>query len=145
MSADTPHGLGPIRANPAPLSPTATPAAVHVLVVDDEPGFRQSLARLLSSRGFRVGTAEDGLSGLAYIEESEPEVVLVDMQMPKMDGFSLLARAKERGARCEIIMMTANDEERHRDAAKLRGVSVFLSKPFAIEQLLTEVDTILNA
>jgi DNA-binding response OmpR family regulator len=72
--------------------------------------------------------------------------MVLDLVMPRRSGLTVLDRIHRTAMRSTpVIMMTANDEQRHRDAAKLRGVSVFLSKPFAIEQLLSEVDTILNA
>ena len=108
----------------------APSAPVHVLVVDDDPGLRRSLARVLSARGFRVGTAEDGVGGLAYLDENGPDVALVDMQMPNMGGFDLLTRAKEKGSPAEIIMMTAHAGVDAAVEAVKGGAYHFLTKPF---------------
>jgi DNA-binding response OmpR family regulator len=115
-------------------------------LVDDDPELLESVRIALVMRGYEVLTACDGAEALARVERDRPDLMVLDLVMPRRSGLTVLDRIRATAMRSTpIIMMTANDEERHRDAAKLRGVSVFLSKPFAIEQLLTEVDTILNA
>jgi DNA-binding response OmpR family regulator len=121
-------------------------AKKRVLLVDDDPELLESVRIALVMRGYEVLTACDGAEALARVERDRPDLMVLDLVMPRRSGLTVLDRIRATAMRSTpIIMMTANDEERHRDAAKLRGVSVFLSKPFAIEQLLTEVDTILNA
>ena len=124
----------------------ATIAKKRVLLVDDDPELLESVRLALMMRGYEVLTACDGAEALARVERDRPDLLVLDLVMPRRSGLTVLDRMRCTAMRSTpIIMMTATDEERHRDAAKLRGVSVFLSKPFAIEQLLTEVDTILNA
>ncbi len=121
-------------------------AKKRVLLVDDDPELLESVRIALMLRGYEVLTACDGAEALARAERDRPDLMVLDLVMPRRSGLTVLDRIRCTALRSTpIIMMTATDEERHRDAAKLRGVSVFLSKPFAIEQLLTEVDTILNA
>jgi len=121
-------------------------AKKRVLLVDDDPELLESVRLALILRGYEVLTACDGAEALARVERDRPDLMVLDLVMPRRSGLTVLDRMRCTALRSTpIIMMTATDEERHRDAAKLRGVSVFLSKPFAIEQLLTEVDTILNA
>jgi DNA-binding response OmpR family regulator len=121
-------------------------AKKRVLLVDDDPELLESVRIALTMRGYEVLTACDGAEALARVERDRPDLLVLDLVMPRRSGLTVLDRMRCTAMRSTpIIMMTATDEERHRDAAKLRGVSVFLSKPFAIEQLLTEVDTILNA
>jgi|SRR5580698_3060676 DNA-binding response OmpR family regulator len=121
-------------------------AKKRVLLVDDDPELLESVRIALMLRGYEVLTACDGAEALARAERDRPDLMVLDLVMPRRSGLTVLDRMRCTALRSTpIIMMTATDEERHRDAAKLRGVSVFLSKPFAIEQLLTEVDTILNA
>jgi DNA-binding response OmpR family regulator len=121
-------------------------AKKRVLLVDDDPELLESVRIALTMRGYEVLTACDGAEALARVERDRPDLLVLDLVMPRRSGLTVLDRMRCTAMRSmPIIMMTATDEERHRDAAKLRGVSVFLSKPFAIELLLTEVDTILNA
>ena len=134
---------GPTRAPGAPrLSGAPAPpsleseARVHVLVVDDEAALRRSLVRILMSHGFRVGTAEDGALGLAYMEEHHPDVALVDIAMPNLTGLELLSRAKEKGLDCEIIMMTAHAGVDAAVQAVKGGAYHFLTKPFVSNEVV---------
>jgi DNA-binding NtrC family response regulator len=103
---------------------------VKVLIVDDEPAIRRALGRVLSARGFEVHTAENGADGLEKISAIQPDVALVDMRMPVMEGLELLRRVKEQGSDVEVIMMTAHaDMETAVSAVKL-GAYHFLTKPF---------------
>jgi DNA-binding response OmpR family regulator len=121
-------------------------AKKRVLLVDDDPELLESVRVALTMRGYEVLTACDGAEALARVERDRPDLMVLDLVMPRRSGLTVLDRIHRTAMRSTpVIMMTATNEERHRDAAKLRGVSVFLSKPFAIEQLLTEVETILNA
>lgn len=105
-------------------------APVHVLVVDDEPGLRRGLARILTARGYTVGTAEDGASGLEYLAANTPDVALVDMTMPRLSGLELLVKAKETHPEIEIIMMTAHGGVEEAVQAVKLGAYQFLTKPF---------------
>jgi DNA-binding NtrC family response regulator len=117
-----------ISAAPPPLSEDT--GALHVLVVDDEPALRRSLARVLEARGMKVGMAEDGATALAYMELTPPDVALVDMMMPGVGGLELLARIKASGVAVEVILMTAFADVDAAVAAMKAGAYHFLTKPF---------------
>ncbi|MGD0674763.1 MAG: sigma-54 dependent transcriptional regulator [Polyangiaceae bacterium] len=126
-------GSGPtpvltISAAPPPLTQDAS--AVHVLVVDDEPALRRSLARVLETRNMKVGLAEDGERALNYIERSPPDVALVDMMMPGVGGLELLARIKASDTAVEVILMTAFADVDSAVSAMKAGAYHFLTKPF---------------
>jgi two-component system response regulator HydG len=114
----------------APLPVSDSTRAVHVLVVDDEPALRRSLARVLETRGITVGVAEDGAQALEYIQRTPPDVALIDMMMPGLGGLEVLARLKALGAQCEVILMTAFADVDSAVAAMKAGAYHFLTKPF---------------
>ncbi|MGH7283909.1 MAG: sigma-54-dependent transcriptional regulator [Polyangiaceae bacterium] len=126
----------------SPRASTAPPQSPHretdgasdpirVLVVDDEAGLRRSLERVLVSRGFRVEVAEDGEQALAAVAEREPEVVLMDIMMPRMSGLDALTHIKQRAPHIEVVMMTAHADVDTAVAAVKSGAYDFLTKPFA--------------
>ena len=117
----------------------APSAPVHVLVVDDDPGLRRSLARVLSARGFRVGTAEDGVGGLAYLDENGPDVALVDMQMPGLDGGKTIMALRHIRPELPIIGASGLATNQNREQAAANGVRHFLDKPFSVETLIRTV------
>ncbi|HEY1694599.1 MAG TPA: sigma-54 dependent transcriptional regulator [Polyangiaceae bacterium] len=117
-----------LSAAPPPLETEARPT--HVLVVDDEPALRRSLARVLETRGMRVSVAEDGLQAIAYMQRTPPDVALVDMMMPGLGGLEVLARAKSEGIACEVILMTAFADVDSAVSAMKAGAYHFLTKPF---------------
>jgi DNA-binding NtrC family response regulator len=102
----------------------------HVLVVDDDPGLRRSLVRVLETRGMKVGIAEDGPQALEYIQRTPPDVALVDLTMRGFGGLDVLARVKASGAPCEVILMTAFADVDSAVAAMNAGAYQFLTKPF---------------
>ncbi|MCS7167266.1 MAG: response regulator [Gemmatales bacterium] len=114
--------------------------AKTVLLVDDDPEIVQSMRVVLESRGYRVLTAEDGNAGLALAEKHQPDLVVVDMMMPRKSGFIVLEKLKARkeGAP-RVIMITANEGSRHRAYAELLGVDDYIRKPFGLDQLLDSV------
>ena len=121
----------PARFSAAPPPPEPELGPVHVLVVDDEPTLRKSLARILAARGFAVDTADDGIVALEMIRSRAPDVALIDMVMPGMGGLDVLSQAKLVAPDVEIIMMTAHADVDSAVAAVRAGAYDFLTKPFA--------------
>ncbi len=103
---------------------------MHVLIVDDEPALRRSVARVLETRGMKVGVADDGRAALEFMERTPPDVALVDMMMPGLGGLEVLSRVKQSGIPVEIILMTAFADVEAAVAAMKAGAYHFLTKPF---------------
>jgi len=118
-----------------------------VLVVDDSITMRRVAERVLSRHGYKVLTAKDGLDAMAVLHTELPSVVLLDIEMPRADGFEVAAfiRNSERLARLPIIMITSRSGEKHRARARQLGVDRYLTKPYQEEQLLAEVRELLGA
>jgi DNA-binding response OmpR family regulator len=116
-------------------------------VVDDSLSARRALAQVLSDAGYEVRTARDGLEAVEVIDVRTPDIVLVDMEMPRMNGIELTAHVRSRAAtaRLPVIMVTSRSTSKHRQQAEAAGVDVYLTKPFAEDQLLEHVQTLLRA
>ena len=110
-----------------------------VLVVDDDFDVSSAIRTVLDSKGYRVFTAPDGHSGLVAAQREQPDLLIVDMMMPKKSGFLVIEQLKRSKSPMKIIMITANEGSRHRAYAELLGVDGYIRKPFAMEKLLDEV------
>jgi chemosensory pili system protein ChpA (sensor histidine kinase/response regulator) len=129
---EKPQGAAPTAAEPA------ASAAPLVLVVDDSLTVRRVTQRLLVREGYRVTLAKDGLDALERLAEEKPQVVLSDIEMPRMDGFDLVRnlRADSRFADLPVIMITSRIAQKHREVAAELGVEHYLGKPYSEEDLL---------
>jgi chemosensory pili system protein ChpA (sensor histidine kinase/response regulator) len=109
-----------------------------VMIVDDSLTVRKITSRLLVREGFDIVTAKDGLDALQLIGERTPDAILLDIEMPRMDGFEFAKTIKsdKQLAHIPIIMITSRTAEKHRNRAKELGVDVYLGKPFQEEELL---------
>ncbi|HZO96342.1 MAG TPA: response regulator transcription factor [Gaiellaceae bacterium] len=106
-----------------------TGARRRVLVVDDHPSFRRSAAALLAAEGFEVvGEAEDGASALALAAELAPDVVLLDVQLPDIDGFEVAARLRERGGDEAIVLVSSREREAYGPLVEASGARGFVGK-----------------
>ena len=117
------------------------PATKTILIMDDDPDILSALRTVLEQKTYRVLTASDGNAGLALAEREQPDLVIVDMMMPKKSGFLVLEKLKSRKeAGPRVIMITANEGSRHRAYAEMLGVDDYIRKPFAMERLLESVE-----
>jgi DNA-binding response OmpR family regulator len=117
-----------------------------VLLIDDDPEIIHALRTVLEARGYRVLTAADGNRGLAVAEREAPDLVVVDMMMPRKSGFLVIEKLKGRpGGGPRIIMITANEGSRHKAYAEQLGVDDYLRKPFATEKLLESIERLCPA
>lgn len=118
--------------------------AKRILIVDDDAEIIEAIKFALESRGYEVVIARDGNQGLAAAERDDPDLVLLDMMMPKRSGFLVLEKLRQsRTVPVRVIMMTANEGSRHKQYAESLGVDDYLRKPFPIEKLLESVDRLL--
>ena len=118
----------------------------HVLVVDDDSEIVETIAVALRSRGMKVSTAFDGNQGIAYAETKTPDLMILDLMMPRRSGFLVLERLRQNSeTQMPIIMITGNEGMRHRKYAELLGVDDYIQKPFTMDRLLQAVSKILDA
>jgi two-component system response regulator MprA len=111
----------------------------RVLVVDDDPPLRRMLHRSLSAEGFEVTVAPDGGAALLAAERSAPDVIVLDVALPAMDGLSVCRRLRSRGLPTPILMLTARDAVADRVAGLEAGADDYLVKPFAIQELIARL------
>jgi two-component system response regulator MprA len=117
---------------------------MKVLVVDDERAVRDSLRRALELEGYDVDLAVDGADGLARIAEGQPDVVILDVLMPELDGLEVSRRVRGSGNRVPVLMLTARDEVDDRVAGLDAGADDYVTKPFALDELLARVRALLR-
>jgi len=117
----------------------------RILVVDDDSEIIESLRYALNSRGYDVLVARDGNQGLSMAEREDPDLVILDMMMPKRSGFLVLEKLRRtRPVPIRVIMITANEGSRHKAYAEMLGVDDYIRKPFAMDRLLESVDRLLS-
>lgn len=112
--------------------------APHILVIDDEPQIRRAMHTILTEKEFRVTTASRGEEGLALAALQEPDLIILDLGLPDMDGTVVCERLRE-WTQIPIIILSVRDSERDKVAALDIGADDYLTKPFGIEELLARV------
>ncbi|MER5637395.1 response regulator transcription factor [Kitasatospora sp. NPDC002227] len=125
----TPEGLG---------------APARLLVVDDEPALRDALESSLAFEGYEVLTATDGYEALDAVERERPDLVLLDIMMPRMDGLTAVRRMRSRGDTAPVLMLTARDAVGDRVTGLDVGADDYLAKPFELDELLARVRALLR-
>lgn len=110
-----------------------------ILLVDDDPELRDGLRVVLEKQGHQVLEATNGIQAKEVVHRQRPDLVILDMMMPRMGGFPVLEHFKGRADAPPIIMITANEGSRHKAYAEWLGVVSYLRKPFAMDQLLESV------
>ncbi|MEW1654139.1 MULTISPECIES: response regulator transcription factor [unclassified Streptomyces] len=115
-----------------------------VLVVEDDPGVRSTLDQLLRFEGYRVRVACDGLEALGLLEQERPDLAVVDVVMPGLDGLGLCRMLRRRGDRLPILVLTARHEVGDRVAGLDAGADDYLAKPFATEELFARIRALLR-
>lgn len=127
------------------VEPTVPEQQKRILLVDDDESIRESVRHALQERGYEVIVARDGAEGLMRVERDAPDLMILDMIMPRRSGLTVLERLHGSPLRRpKIIMISAIDDARQRDFALSRGVDRFVLKPFDIDLLADEVDALLR-
>jgi chemosensory pili system protein ChpA (sensor histidine kinase/response regulator) len=137
----------PSRSISAMQMEAALRAPATVMVVDDSLTVRKVTQRLLTREGYQSVLAKDGVDGLRQLQDQLPDVILLDVEMPRMDGFDFTraVRADARTKNIPIIMITSRTADKHRNHAMSLGVNVFLGKPYGDVELLGHIKAFLEA
>ncbi|MFK3740183.1 Hpt domain-containing protein [Massilia sp. TN1-12] len=130
---------------PAPAQPLVPARVATIMVVDDSLTVRKVSQRLLEREGYRVLLAKDGVDALEQMQETQPDLMLVDIEMPRMDGFDLTrnVRGNEATRALPIVMVTSRTADKHRNYARDLGVDAYFGKPFQEDALLAEIARLL--
>ncbi|AZS16676.1 response regulator transcription factor [Paenibacillus lutimineralis] len=115
-----------------------------ILVIDDDEKITSMLRRGLAFEGYDVYTAQNGAEGLSMVMTAEPDMIILDVMMPKVDGFEVCRRLREGGSTVPVLMLTAKDEVESRVKGLDTGADDYLVKPFALEELLARVRALLR-
>jgi DNA-binding response OmpR family regulator len=119
-------------------------AAQRILLVDDDTEIIEAMRYALETKGYHVLVARDGNQGLAMAEREDPDLVILDMMMPKRSGFLVLEKLRRtRPIPMRIIMITANEGSRHKAYAEMLGVDDYIRKPFPMDRLIDSVQKLL--
>ena len=137
------HGFRPVT---APEIPDHRPRPKLAMVVDDSITMRKVTSRVLESQGFEVITARDGIDASEQMQERVPDILLLDIEMPRMDGYGVAEymRADTRLRKIPIIMITSRSGLKHRDRAMQAGANAYLAKPYKESELIMEVNKLLT-
>jgi len=115
-----------------------------VLVVDDDPGISESLGRALRREGYTIASAADGEAALTAVAQLQPDAIVLDVSMPKLDGLSVCRRLRANGNHVPILVLTARHSLGDRVAGLDAGADDYLVKPFALEELLARLRAIIR-
>jgi DNA-binding response OmpR family regulator len=119
--------------------------AKRILLVDDDREIVESMRVALEASGYEILVARDGNQGLAMAEREDPDLVILDMMMPKRSGFLVLEKLRRtRRVPMRVIMITANEGSRHKAYAEMLGVDDYLRKPFGMDRLIESVNRLLG-
>ncbi len=117
-----------------------------ILYIEDNPDNRKLVSRVLGAEGFTVYTANDGPSGLAFVEETTPDLILVDLQLPDIDGYEVTRtlRQMDRLKNTPIVALTANVLKEDRERSFAAGCDGFIQKPFSVDKLPNQIKNYLS-
>jgi DNA-binding response OmpR family regulator len=119
-----------------------------VLIVDDDPDVVTAITKVLEDQGAKVVAAIDGGQAVEFAERDQPDLVVLDMMLPKRSGFLVLERIKKgkpKGSKPRVVMITGNLGSRHKIYAESLGVDDYINKPFRMDRLLAAIEKIFGA
>lgn len=122
----------------------ATIAKPRILIVDDEPNIRDLLSASLRFNGFAVRAANGGSQALTAVEEEEPDLIVLDIMMPDMSGFSVAQRIRSSGRKAPILFLTAKDDTESKIAGLTVGGDDYVTKPFSLDEVSARIKAILR-
>ena len=118
--------------------------AQRILIVDDEPNIAASLEFLLQRGGYEVRVAHDGEEALAEAQSFAPQLVLLDVMMPKLNGYEVCQRLRQGGSAVKIVMLTARGREVDVEKGNALGADLYVTKPFSTRELVAQVRELLG-
>lgn len=133
-----------MNTSPSPYEKLAAVATPRVLVVDDEENLRSMLAAALRHHAFNVTTSDNGHDALALIASERPDLVLLDVMMPGIDGFEVCRRLRADGDRTPVVFLTARDATQDKVRGLTLGGDDYLQKPFSLDELVARVQAVLR-
>jgi two-component system OmpR family response regulator len=119
-------------------------AKTRVLIVDDEPNIRDLLATSLRFAGYEIQTAANGAQAVAAVTESEPDIILLDVMLPDMNGFSVTKKLRSAGVQAPILFLTARDDVEDKITGLTVGGDDYLTKPFSLDEVVARIQAILR-
>ena len=123
----------------------STSRTKRILLINDDAEIVESMRLALEAKGYRILVGRDGNQGLAMAEREDPDLVILDMMMPKRSGFLVLERLRRtRRVPIRVIVITANEGSRHKAYAEMLGVDDYIRKPFAMDRLIESVNRLLG-
>ena len=125
------------------MNRTPAPEA-RLLVVEDEPNIRELLSTSLRFAGFEVHTAADGRTALALAEAEHPDLLVLDVMLPDMDGFAVTRRLRERGRQVPVVFLTARDATEDKVTGLTVGGDDYVTKPFSLEEVVARIRAVLR-
>src|SRR5699024_4231703 len=123
---------------------TRAMSEARLLVVDDEPNIRELLAASLRFNGFEVDTVGDGQSALRRALETSPDLIVLDVMLPDLDGFSVTRRLREQGKHIPVLLLTARDETADKVAGLTVGGDDYVTKPFSLDEVIARIRAVLR-
>ena len=131
-------------ARPEVTSPSSRAPEARLLVVDDEPNILELLAASLRFAGFEVQTASNGQQALAIAQSYRPDLLVLDVMMPEIDGFTVVRRLREVGVRSPVVFLTARDSTQDKVTGLTLGGDDYVTKPFSLEEVIARIRAVLR-